>query len=76
MGIIEEGPNEGDWEPILKKTVSKAAVVEIIMAMGSSVQRSGGSKEGAAMYDQIAGKLGPMIGVWEPEVTNRMVEEF
>ncbi len=75
MSIFAEGPSgvEIDWEQLLVYMAHIAAVEEN-SSIGASVQQAGDRP--TAMEDQLVGKLGPMIGKWDPEKGNRMVQEF
>ena len=75
MSIFEEGPSsvEADWDQIEAQLAYLAAVNDDD-SIGASVQKSVGRD--SAMHDEMVGKVGPKIGVWEPEKTNRLIQEF
>ena len=75
MSIFEEGPSsvEADWDGI-HAHLDYLAGLDDDSSTGASVQKSGDKH--SAMLDEIIGKLGPMIGRWEPEKISRMVQEF
>ena len=78
MGVVEDGPviPERDWADV--ERVILAAIIANFLTGGSgaSVQQSGSFGETAALVDQVAGKVGPMIGKWDPEKDSRMIQEF
>jgi hypothetical protein len=79
MGIIEEGPvisHDESWDIWLLKNLDKLVASEETSSVGASVQQSGNFGQSAAMIDQIIGKVGPMIGRWDPEASSRMIQEF
>ena len=83
MVVIEEGPNlgGGDGRPAKNWTTVVGNLGSILAALedssiGASVQKSGDFGESSAIVDQLIGKVGPMIGEWNPEKGNRMIQEF
>lgn len=80
MGIVIEGPS-GLYEAMGWEAYAEllAAILAIDDASsdGASVQKSGNAGgENIALRDQLAGKVGPMIGKWDPEKSSRMIQEF
>jgi len=80
MGIVIEGPSglyeELGWDAYAELLAALLAIEET-SSIGTSVQKSGNAGgENVAMVDQLAGKVGPMIGKWDPESGNRMIQEF
>jgi len=80
MGIVVDGPiieyEESGWGAVLAALGAVLAVV-ITSSIGASVQKSSvAGGEAVAIVDQLAGKVGPMIGKWDPEKANRMIQEF
>jgi len=80
MGIVVDGPiiedEESGWGAVLAVFGSLLAVV-VTSSIGTSVQKSSvAGGEAVAIVDQLAGKVGPMIGKWDPEKANRMIQEF
>ncbi len=79
MSIVEDGP-------IIPEEWTGGAVIGLIVAIiiasdptlstGASVQKSGNFGEAAALVDQLAGKVGPMVGEWRPEKGSRLIQEF
>ena len=81
MAIVIEGPNLGggydeDWDAWLVSQLDKLVASEETSSIGPSVQQSGDFGQSAAMIDQIVGKVGPMIGKWDPEKSSRLIQEF
>lgn len=82
MAIVVEGPNLGgggydeEWDVWLLAQLAKLVAAEETSSIGVSVQQSGDSSQSTAMIDQIVGKVGPMIGKWDPEASCRMIQEF
>jgi hypothetical protein len=75
--IVEEGPDtNGDipksdrviWAVILASKASASS--------GATSQEGGSGSEAAALSDQFAGKVGPMLSEWSPELFARMTSEF
>ena len=80
MGITVDGPiieyEELGWGAVLTVFGSLLAVV-VTSSIGASVQKSSvAGGEAVAIADQLVGKVGPMIGKWDPEKSNRMIQEF
>ena len=80
MGITVDGPiieyEELGWGAVLAVFGSILAVV-VTSSIGASVQKSSvAGGEAVAIADQLVGKVGPMIGKWDPEKSNRMIQEF
>ena len=80
MGIVIEGPSglyeELGWDGYAELLAALLALKET-SEIGVSVQKSSNAGgEMVAMIDQLAGKVGPMMGKWDPEKGNRMVQEF
>jgi len=78
--IIEDGPNiqeeTSGWGDVLAVLGAILAVI-LTSSIGASVQKSSvAGGEVAAITDQLAGRVGPMIGKWDPEKANRMIQEF
>ena len=82
MAIVVEGPNLGGggydeaYDIWLIKQLKYLVASEETSSIGASVQKSGDTSQSAAMIDQIAGRVGPMIGKWDPEASCRMIQEF
>ena len=81
MAIVIEGPNLGggydeEWDIWLLTQLKALVAAEETSSIGASVQQAGDSSQSTAMIDQIAGKVGPMIGKWDPEAGNRLIQEF
>ena len=75
MGIYEDGPTIKEWTRITN--LDKILAILSDDSIGTSVQKfDAGSNELVAIADQIAGKVGPMIGKWDPEKSSRMIQEF
>ena len=80
MAIVVEGPSglyeELGWDGYVAWLAAMLAA-EADKSTGPSPQKAGsGGGENIAMKDQIAGKVGPMIGKWDPEKKARLMEEF
>lgn len=79
MGIVVDGPVLEDIDVFNKMDILNAVIANIIAsggAPGPSIQQSGAFGEAVALEDQLAGKVGPMIGKWDPEKTSRLIQEF
>ena len=78
MAIVNEGANIGetDWDQWLKNYLDKLAAAAGDSSIGASVQQAGDSSKSTAMQDQFVGKVGPIIGKWDPEASSRMIQEF
>ena len=83
MAVVIEGPGGGggsgydeEWDIWLLKQLAALMATEETSSIGASVQQSGDFSMSASMIDQIAGKVGPMIGKWDPESGSRMIQEF
>lgn len=79
MALVEEGPvipYDESWDIWLLKQLDKIVASEETSSTGASVQQSGNFGLSASMVDQIVGKVGPMIGKWDPEASSRMIQEF
>ena len=82
MAVVIEGPNLGgggfdeEYDVWLLKQLDKLVASETTSSIGASIQKSGDSSQSTAMMDQIAGKVGPKIGRWDPEASCRMIQEF
>ncbi len=75
MAVVVDGPNVSYWEDWMSK-LDTILGTEDTSSIGASVQQSGNAGEGVAIRDQLIGKVGPMIGKWDPEKGNRMIQEF
>jgi len=80
MGIVVDGPiieyDESGWGAVLA-TFGELLAIFVTSSIGASVQKSSvAGGEAVAIVDQIAGKVGPMIGKWDPEKSSRMIQEF
>ena len=80
MAIVIEGPSskydELGWDAYAELLAALLAI-EDDSSIGVSVQKSGDAGgEMVAMQDQLVGKVGPMIGKYDPEKGNRMIQEF
>ena len=75
MSIVPSGPSipPTDWK-VLEAVIAYLLAVKEDSSTGASVQKSGDRRTG--MEDQTIGKVGPMIGRWDPEKTNRLIQEF
>ena len=84
MAVISSGAGGGgssggyddEWDIWLLKQLAALMATEETSSIGASVQQSGDFGMSASMIDQIAGKVGPMIGKWDPESGSRMIQEF
>ena len=80
MGVVVDGPviqEDLSWVEIVGALVAALLAVEEDSSIGASVQKSSNAGgEMVAMIDQLAGKVGPVIGKWDPEKGNRMIQEF
>lgn len=82
MAVVIEGPNSGgntydqEYDIWQLKQLGQILASETASSIGVSVQQSGDSSQSKAMQDQISGKVGPMIGKWDPEAASRMIQEF
>ena len=75
MSIVYTGPSipPTDWK-VLEAVIAYLLAVKEDDSQGASVQKAVDKRTG--MDDQVAGKTGPKIGVWDPEKTNRLIQEF
>ena len=78
MAVYIEGPAglQIDWEMLQVMIANFAAVSDDNDSIGVSVQKKAVSDSSPAHKDVFQGKLGPVIGEWNPEKTNRMIQEF
>lgn len=78
MAIVVDGPNniEEAWDFLSLARLAEMLATDDAGSTGASIQKSGSFGETVAMHDQIAGKVGPMIGKWDPEKASRMIQEF
>lgn len=78
MAIVDEGADIGeiDWDAWLVKYLAALAAAEETSSTGASVQQSGNFGQSVSMIDQIVGKVGPVIGKWDPESGSRAIQEF
>ena len=80
MGVVIDGPvieeEELGWGAVVG-LLGVLLAAEATSSIGASIQKSAvAGGEAVAIIDQIAGKVGPMIGEWNPEKANRMIQEF
>ncbi len=75
--IYIEGPAglQIDWDTLQAMIANLAAVSDSNDAFGASVQKSSEDRT-PALKDIFVGKLGPVIGRWDPEKSNRIIQEF
>jgi len=85
MAIVIEGPSGGsstgyfpddDYNAWINTVLQDIMATEDSSSLGPSVQQSGNFGRAASLQDEVAGKVGPCIGKWDPELGNRMIQEF
>ena len=79
MPIVEDGPiveDEVDWGATERLLMAAILLDVLDDAFGPSVQKSGRFGETVALKDWVIGKVGPMVGKWDPERGSRMIQEF
>ncbi len=87
MAIVSEGPGGGgdynsgelDWFDFIVMVIVTVVSGVLDGSGGPTAQGGGGSKgKGLIMseFDQMVGKIGPMVQEYNPELTSRMVEEY
>ena len=72
-----------DWGPVMTNLGEVLAKVLLIASSkagsgkkGPSIQEKAAEKYGAFIDDELIGKIGPIVGVYESETTSRMTGEW
>jgi len=84
MAIVIEGPSGGgatgtideDYNVWTSTILADIAASEATSSVGPSVQQSGSFGKAASLQDEVVGKIGPIIGKWDPETGSRLIQEF
>jgi len=78
MPIFGEGPGitQVDWGLVERVILSFIIANLLGDSTGGTVQQSGNFVKAAALMDEVAGAVGPIVGVWDPEKSSRLIQEF
>lgn len=75
--LLKEGGKAGSWSDkhITILTIT-ASITNSLKGGGTAQQQSKGSSDVGSESDQNVGKIGPLLGEWQPEKFARMSAEF
>ena len=73
---IDWGPVFTKWGEIAYKVLVAACAKAAEGKRGPSAQEKEAEKNMAYIEDELIGKVGPIVDVYDPEGTNRMVGEW